>query len=225
VGSKAKRQKAEEVLSRIKCFDIDPRGLCSDLPLSRLQLVEIARALACDPRILILDEATSALTAADSEKIFELCGTLRDQGVSILYITHHLREVDLLADTCSVFRNGERIETFAVGTRSQKEIISMMIGRPISKLFPEKKGILADQKDKTLSVEHLSWHNKLRDVSFTISPGEIVGLGGIDGQGQKDLLFALFGVLRHVRATVKIGASNLPLKGPSALINLATKSY
>ncbi len=222
-GGKAKRQKAEEVLSRIKCYDIDPRELCSDLPLSRLQLVEIARALACDPRILILDEATSALTAADSEKIFELCGTLRDQGVSILYITHHLREVDLLADTCSVFRNGERIETFAVGTRSQKEIINMMIGRPLSKLFPEKKGCVANQKDKILSIEHLSWHNKIRDVSFTISPGEIVGLGGIDGQGQKDLLFALFGVLKHVRANVKIGINNLPLKGPSALIDSADR--
>jgi ribose transport system ATP-binding protein len=223
ISSKAKRQKAEEVLSRIRCYDIDPRELCSDLPLSRLQLVEIARALACDPRILILDEATSALTAADTEKIFDLCGTLRDQGVSILYITHHLREVDLLADTCSVFRNGERIETFAVGTRTQKEIINMMIGRPISKLFPEKTGCLAGQKDKTLSIKNLSWHNKIRDISFTLSPGEIVGLGGIDGQGQKDVLFALFGVLKHVRATVQIGTNNLPLNDPSALIDYADR--
>ena len=223
ISSKQKRQKAEEVLSRIRCHDIDPRELCSDLPLSRLQLVEIARALACDPRILILDEATSALTAADSERIFELCGTLRDQGVSILYITHHLREVDLLADTCSVFRNGQRIETFSVGTRSQNEIISMMIGRPLSELFPEKKPYLAEQKDKTLRINRLSWYNKIRDVSFTISPGEIVGLGGIDGQGQKELLLALFGVLKHVRASVQIGANNLPLKGPSSLMDSADR--
>jgi ribose transport system ATP-binding protein len=223
ISGNSKRRKAEEVLSRIKCYDIDPRELCSDLPLSRLQLVEIAKALACNPRILILDEATSALAAADSDKIFELCGTLREQGVSILYITHHLREVDLLADTCSVFRNGERIETFSVGTRSQNEIISMMIGRPLSKLFPEKKAYPADKKDKTLTVKHLSWYNKIRDVSFTLSPGEIVGLGGIDGQGQKDLLFALFGVLRHVRASVQIGTNNLSLKGPSALIDSADR--
>jgi ribose transport system ATP-binding protein len=222
-GSSSKRKKAEEVLSRIKCYDIDPRELCSDLPLSRLQLVEIAKALACDPRILILDEATSALTAADCEKVFELCGTLRQQGVSILYITHHLREVDLLADTCSVFRNGERIETFSVGTRSQQEIISMMVGRPLSKLFPEKIAYPGDKKDKTLTVKHLSWYNKLRDVSFTLSPGEIVGLGGIDGQGQKDLLFALFGVLKNVRASVQIGTNHLSLKGPSALIDSADR--
>lgn len=222
-GSGSKRKKAEEILARIKCDDIDPRELCSDLPLSRLQLVEIAKALACNPRVLILDEATSALTAADSEKVFELCGTLRQQGVSILYITHHLREVELLADTCSVFRNGERIETFPVGTRSQQEIINMMIGRPLSTLFPEKTAYHGDTKDKTLSVQHLSWYNKLRDVSFTLSPGEIVGLGGIDGQGQKDLLFALFGVLKNVRANVSMGKNHLSLKGPSALIDSADK--
>jgi ribose transport system ATP-binding protein len=219
----SKRKKAEEVLARIKCYDIDPRELCSDLPLSRLQLVEIAKALACDPRVLILDEATSALTAADSEKVFELCGALRQQGVSILYITHHLREVDLLADTCSVFRNGERIETFPVGTRSQQEIINMMIGRPLSTLFPKKNAYSGDKQDKTLSVKNLSWYNKLRDVSFSLGPGEIVGLGGIDGQGQKDLLFALFGVLRNVRASVQIGSNRLSLKGPSTLIDSADR--
>ncbi len=220
-SNNGKRKKAEEVLSRMKCVDLDPRETCSDLPLSRLQLVEIAKALACNPRILILDEATSALASTDSEKIFELCSHLREHGVSILYITHHLREVELLADTCSVFRNGARIETFAVGTRSQEDIISMMIGRPLSKLFPEKRAYSGDTKEKTLTVKNLSWHNKIVDVSFTLRPGEIIGLGGIDGQGQKDLLFALFGVLKHVRASVQMGTKNLPLKNPSSLINSA----
>ena len=208
--------RAEEIFARMKCEDIDPRSLCSNLSLSRLQLVEIAKALNIRPTLLILDEATSALAAADAEKVFVLLKDLRDEGVSMLYISHHLREIELIADTCSVFRNGERVETFSQGAKNQEDIIKMMLGRPLSKVFPQKPA--RKSSEAFLQVEHLSWYEKLRDISFNVGKGEIVGVGGIDGQGQKELLFSLFGVLKNVKGEVRLDGERLSLKGPSRLI-------
>lgn len=217
-SAKEQRRRAEEIFARMKCEDIDPRELCSDLSLSRLQLVEIAKALNMKPRILILDEATSALTAADSEKVFALLKSLREEGVSMLYITHHLHEIEIIADICSVFRNGERVDTFMQGTKSQAEIVKMMIGRPLSKIFPEKNSEKSSGGEAVLQVEHLEWYDKLRDISFTIHKGEIVGIGGIDGQGQGDLLYSLFGVLKNVKGDIRLMGERIPLKSPSAIV-------
>jgi len=129
IDSRIQRRRAQELLARVSCEDINPLERCADLPLSRRQMVEIAKALGRDPKILILDEATSALAAEDVEKIFKILKDLRAKGLSILYITHRLREAEILADTCSVFRNGERIETFTQGSKTPGEIVSMMIGR------------------------------------------------------------------------------------------------
>ena len=210
--------RAEEIFARMKCEDIDPRELCSNLPLSRLQLVEIAKALSNHPTVLILDEATSALTASDVEKVFELLKGLRAEGVSMLYITHHLREVDLIADTCSVFRNGERVATFPRGTKTQEEIVTMMLGRPLSKIFPMKSTAKGPAADAVLEVSSLQWYDRLRGISFEVGKGEIVGIGGIDGQGQKDLLYALFGVLKNVRGDVRLDGGKVSLRSPWSIL-------
>jgi ribose transport system ATP-binding protein len=210
--------RAEEILARMNCEDIDPRELCSNLSLSRLQLVEIAKALSNHPVVLILDEATSALTASDAQKVFELLKALRTEGVSMLYITHHLREVDLIADTCSVFRNGERVATFPQGTKTQEEIVTMMLGRPLSKIFPVKNTTAGSARDVVLAVSSLHWYDRLRGISFKVGKGEIVGIGGIDGQGQKDLLYALFGVLKNVRGDIRLDGRKVSLKSPWAIV-------
>ena len=210
--------RAEEILARMKCEDIDPRELCSNLSLSRLQLVEIAKALSTKPSILILDEATSALAAADTEKVFALLGDLRNDGVSMIYISHHLREIEMIADVCSVFRNGERVGTFAQGTKSQEEIIEMMLGRPLSTVFPRKNPGRDFRNEVVLQVEKLHWYEKLRNISFHVDKGEIVGIGGIGGQGQRELLLSLFGVLKNVRGDVRMEGRRLHLKSPSALM-------
>jgi ribose transport system ATP-binding protein len=218
VSLKQQCARAEEILARMKCEDVDPRELCSNLSLSRLQLVEIAKALSSRPTLLILDEATSALTASDAEKVFELLKGLRAEGVSMLYITHHLREVNLIADTCSVFRNGERVSTFPRGTKTQEEIVTMMLGRPLSKIFPVKSAAPASSGEVVLEVSALQWYDKLRGISFKIDKGEIVGIGGIDGQGQKDLLYAMFGVLKNVRGDVRLLGRKVSLKSPWAIV-------
>lgn len=174
--------------------DIDVDAQCSELPLSKRQLVEIAKALVRKPRVLILDEATSALTASDVQPVMNLLRKLRDDGVLILFISHRMHEIDQLADTCSVFRNGRHVETYKNGERTDQQVVQMMIGRPIEQIFPKKRKCSA-QGPKKLSVSNLCWSNRLKDISFNVHAGEIVGLGGLDGQGQQELLEAVAGLL------------------------------
>jgi len=168
--------------------------------------------LSRDPSVLILDEATSALTAADVDNVLSLLRKLRDQGLSILMISHRMHEIEAVADRCSVFRNGRHIDTFAQGAHNASEIVQMMIGREISAHFPPKRTFV--RKSEALRVDKLTWENSLKSVSLTVNSGEIVGLGGLDGQGQKELLLGLFGVLRKVQGDVYVNEQSVSIKSP-----------
>lgn len=215
IDNRAQIWRAEELLARVGCEDINPREKCASLPLSRRQLVEIAKALGRDPQLLILDEATSAITATDVKKVFDILRALRDEGLSMLYITHRLKEAEDLSDICTVFRNGERIETFKQGSRSPDEIVQMMIGRSISQVYPEKPRAPEEKPPTVLEVQGLSWDNRLHDISFCIRKGEIVGLGGLDGQGQREVLLALFGALRGLQMTLRIDGREAGIRSPA----------
>ncbi|MFK7855316.1 MAG: sugar ABC transporter ATP-binding protein [Granulosicoccus sp.] len=205
-------RRAESLLARIRCEDINPRTRVRDLPLSRRQMVEIAKALSRDPSVLILDEATSALTAADVDNVLSLLRKLRDEGLSILTISHRMHEIEAVADMCSVFRNGKHIDTFAEGEKSPGEIVQMMIGREISAHFPPKRSF--SRGAEALSVKDLTWENTLHSVSLSVGKGEIVGLGGLDGQGQKELLLGLFGVLKKLQGTIYVNEQAVSIKSP-----------
>ncbi|MFC7399062.1 sugar ABC transporter ATP-binding protein [Chelatococcus sp. GCM10030263] len=213
IDGRAQRERAVKLLERVGCGDVHPMTLVRDLPLSRRQMVEIAKALGKDPKILILDEATSALTAEDVERIYRIIRDLKAAGVGILYVSHRMREIEALADVATVFRNGRKIETFTKGERSVNAIIGMMIGRDITHQYPEKPQRSAPLSP-ALTVANLSWGRELADISFTVGKGEIVGLGGLDGQGQRELLLALFGVLKGVSGRVTVGGQAVPLSGP-----------
>ncbi len=203
IDHRAQRRLAEELLARVGCEDVNPRARVGDLPLSRRQMVEIAKALGRNPKLLILDEATSALTAADVERVYKILHRLRDEGLALLYISHRMHEIEELADTISVFRNGRFIRTFQKGVCTDEEIVQMMIGRDVSNVYPPKPK-RAEAPPAELEVTNLGWTDRLSDISFTVGKGEIVGLGGLDGQGQREILLALFGVLRSVTGTVRI---------------------
>lgn len=213
IDRRAQRRRAEEALAKVGCEDINPRRLVRDLPLSRRQMVEIAKALVKAPRLLILDEATSALTAEDVDKVFGRLRELRDEGVAILTISHRMHEIEAVADMCSVFRNGMLIETFPQGRRSPAEIVTMMIGRDIAAQFPPKPPPRA--APPFIEVRGLGWENRLNDIDLSIGAGEIMGLGGLDGQGQKELLLALFGVLRGLRGEVRVAGRRVSLGSPA----------
>jgi ribose transport system ATP-binding protein len=214
IDRKAQRRLAEEALARAGGEGIHPLALVKDLPLSRRQIVEIAKALARNPRILILDEATSALTSADVGTVFTVLKRLRAEGMALLYISHRMSEIAELADECTVFRNGRKISTYKAGTKTDTEVVELMIGREYSHVFPPRPGPVADSKPPILDVRNLSWNQRLRDISLSVRPGEVVGLGGLDGQGQRELLLALFGVMRGVTGEVHVGGKPVKLSSP-----------
>jgi ribose transport system ATP-binding protein len=203
----------EEVLARVGAADIHPDAPVGELPLSRRQMVEIAKALARNPKILILDEATSALTAADVQKIFALLKQLRSDGMAVIYISHRMHEIAELADDCTVFRNGRYVETFSAGTKSDQEIVELMIGREYSNVFPPRTEKPASAPT-LLKVSGLSWAGRLNGIDLEVKAGEVVGLGGLDGQGQKQLLQALFGTVVGASGTIEIEGRPVNVRSP-----------
>jgi ribose transport system ATP-binding protein len=220
IDRRAQRRQAEAALARAGATDIHPLALVKDLSLSRRQMVEIAKALARRPRLLILDEATSALTAADVERVYAVLKQLRADGLALLYISHRMHEIAELADECTVFCDGRSVAHFAAGTKTDTEIVELMIGRSYSGVFPAKPVRTPDAAavppPARLELRGLHWTHRLADLSLRLHAGEIVGLGGLDGQGQRELLLALFGVLRGCRGELLIDGRPTPLTGPHA---------
>jgi ribose transport system ATP-binding protein len=219
IDRRTQRRQAEAALARAGAADIDPLAKVRDLPLSRQQMVELAKGLAHEPRILILDEATSALTAADVARVIEVLKRLRDEGLALLFISHRMHEVKALADECTVYRNGRHVMSFEAGTRSDNEVVEMMIGRKYQHVFPDKPTYQPEHRGAAgpvLACRDLAWNDTLRGVSFSLRPGEILGLGGLDGQGQRELLLALFGVLRGCTGVIEIDGKAVSIGSPVA---------
>jgi len=217
IDRNAQRKMAEDALARAGADDIHPLARVKDLPLSRRQMVEIAKALARKPRILILDEATSALTAADVTKIYAVLKRLRAEGLALLYISHRMHEIAELADECTVFCNGRSVASFAAGTKTDNEIVELMIGREYNAVFPPhaaQTGQGGGEAAPRLEVRHLGWSDRLNDLSLKLRAGEVIGLGGLDGQGQRELLLALFGVLRGTTGEVLVDGRQVMISGP-----------
>lgn len=217
IDRRAQHALATEALRRVGGTDIHPMELVRNLPLSRRQIVEIARAVARKPRLLILDEATSALTASDVETVFGVLRRLRGEGVALLYISHRMHEIAQLADECTVFRNGRKIATFPAGSKTDDQVVELMIGREYSSVFPPKLARAPDPEAiPPLEVRNLGWMQRLNGISMKVRAGEVLGLGGLDGQGQRELLLALFGVLRGVTGEVLIDGRVRRIRGPRA---------
>src|SRR5687768_6758551 len=157
IDRRRQRRIAEEALARAGAEDVHPLAPVKDLSLSRRQMVEIAKALARQPRILILDEATSALTAADVTKIYAVLKRLRLDGLALLYISHRMHEITELADECTVFCNGRSVASYMAGAKTDNEVVELMIGREYSGVFPPKSTQPATDGPPRLDVRRLGW--------------------------------------------------------------------
>src|SRR5437867_2494755 len=175
IDRKAQRRIAEDALRRAGAEGIHPLAPLKDLALSRRQMVEIAKALARNPRLLILDEATSALTAEDVKSVFAVLKRLRGEGLALLYISHRMHEIAELADDCTIFRNGRNVASYKAGTKSDRDVVELMIGREYSHVFQPKKPHRKNAGAAAIDVQKLNWTNKLKDISFTVHPGEVLG--------------------------------------------------
>jgi ribose transport system ATP-binding protein len=183
---------------------IDPAARTDELSVAEHQLLEIARALALEARVLILDEPTESLTAAETEALFERIAGLRTIGTAIVYISHRLAEVERVADRISVMRDGELRGTFDAAGITQGEILRLIAGRPIDRVFPPRADpALLASGAPLLLVERLTGH-RFGPIDLAVRPGEIIGLAGVEGNGQRDLLRALGGMAKVTAGSVEV---------------------
>ncbi|HET8522925.1 MAG TPA: sugar ABC transporter ATP-binding protein [Thermomicrobiales bacterium] len=215
IDQRRMRRDAERLFTELGFSGVDPSAEVRDLPLSDRQLVEIAKALSHDPRVLILDEATSALSRHEVDQVFTVIRRLRDRGIAVIFISHRMEEVQEICDRATVFRDGTSVGTVVVAKTPPSEIVQMMIGRPLHETFPPRVP-RPEPVRPLLEVRDLSWGHRLRHITFDVNPGEIVGLSGLEGQGQADLLFALFGVYAGVHGTITLDGQKIGRSGPTA---------
>jgi ribose transport system ATP-binding protein len=213
VDSTRMNRDAGALLTRFGFAGINPRAIVRDLALADRQLVEIAKALGREPRVLILDEATSALNRRQVELVFSVARRLRDEGVAVVFISHRMGEVRDLCDRATIFRDGVNVGTVDVARARDDEIVHLMIGRSLRETFPPRPA-RPEVEVPLLEVQSLGWGDSLRDVSFILNKGEILGLSGLEGQGQGDLLFALFGVYAGLSGRVSVNRKPIRLGGP-----------
>lgn len=196
---------------------LDLKQKARSLSVAQQQMVEIARALSVEARILIMDEPTSSLTLNEVAELFRIVHQLQDEGTSIVYISHRLEDLFELADRVTVLRDGEFVGTRDMAGVTREELIRMMVGRTVSDLFPK---LDVEAGEVVLEVENLSRAGVFEDVSFQLHAGEILGLAGLIGAGRTDVARAIFGVARPDSGTIKIDGKVTEIENPNQAIQL-----
>lgn len=190
LSNKEMEEEARKILEELK-IDLNPNQVVGELPVSKQQMVEIAKALSTNAKILIMDEPTSALTAREIEDLFRIIRDLKAKGCGIVYISHRLEELQHIVDRVTIMRDGQYITTMNFADTNLDEIIANMVGREIKEKFPR---VSCEKGKKILEVKHLNAGRMVRDVSFELFEGEIVGFAGLMGAGRTETTRAIFGV-------------------------------
>ena len=191
VNWRKRKQKASELLARVGA-KIDPDAEAGDLTMPQQQLVEIARALGSEAKVLILDEPTASLSEEDVQNLFAVIRQLRAEGVGIIYISHRLEELPQIADRVTVLRDGRTIDTRLISEVSRQQLIQLMVGRELSAVFPKKN---VDFGQVVLELRQLGCSTSgIHDVNLVVRAGEIVGLAGLVGGGRTELARTMFGL-------------------------------
>jgi ribose transport system ATP-binding protein len=206
---RALEKKAAKVLGEL--VDIDPATLVRDLSISHQQLVEIAKALTLDCRVLILDEPTAALTEKEAQILFRIMRRLADRGISIIYISHRMVEIFDNCDRVSVFRDGQYITTRNVAEITPDDVVNAMVGRVIDELYPRKQSEAERSGEIILDVRNLSDRSRFQDVSFQLKKGEILGLAGLIGAGRSEIVKGICRLEGEVTGEVALNGKTLSL--------------
>ena len=209
-------RRSVELLERVGSR-VNPRTLVRNLSVAQKQMVEIARALARNVRVLILDEPTSSLTDRETEKLFEIIALLRSRGVGIIYISHRLREVFRVAQRVTVLRDGKLVGTLPIEDASEESLVRLMVGRDLSHLFTRAASPDAPVR---LEVRGLSRRGVLDAVSLSVRGGEIVGLAGLVGAGRTELARCLFGADRFDKGEILLDGKHVTIRTPGDAVDL-----
>lgn len=201
IGRRRLVDEAKRILRELE-VEIDPLAIVAHLGVAEQQMVEVAKALSIDAKILVMDEPTSALTDREISRLFQVIRSLRARGVAIIYISHRMEELFQIGDRVTVMRDGRYITTRVISATTLQELISLMVGRDLTEHFPKKA---VAPGEELLRVENLTRHGVLYDISLTLRRGEVVGVAGLMGSGRTELARAIFGAdpIQAGRVTVK----------------------
>lgn len=213
------RRQVEEALAGLDLDDVDPDAEVRDLPLPVRQKIEIAKAIVRAPRILLLDEATSTLSGRDLDWLFAQMRALKARGVTILFISHRLREIRQMCDRLTILRNGRDVGTFDVAAVSDEEVVGRIIGRPLESAFPAKPPPDDTGGVPALSARRLSTAEGVSDLSFDLRKGEILGVAGLQGMGQLPLFQSCFGLEPITAGHLEVDGREVMLTSPSDAID------
>ncbi|MEM0969256.1 MAG: sugar ABC transporter ATP-binding protein [Verrucomicrobiota bacterium] len=211
---KTEKEEARKLLKRID-MDLPLGASCRSLPIASQQLVELARALATEAKILILDEPTAALSPSEVDALFSVIRDLRDQGLGILYVSHRLEEIEAIADRVLILRDGKRVAEGATKRLERREIIEHMVGRSLEREFPAPRATLGTVQ---LRVRDLALPPGVGPLSFDLHEGEILGLAGLVGSGRTETARLLFGADRATQGTIELHGAMIQIRSPAEAI-------
>ena len=193
-------------------INVDPRTVMSKMPVSQRQMVEIAKAVSFNAKVIVFDEPTSSLTEEEVEHLFKIINMLRDRGCGIIYISHKMEEILRISDDVTVMRDGKWIATKPAKELTMNEIIKLMVGRELTNRYPPKTNKIGDV---LLKVDNLSGeYSALRDVSFEARRGEVLGIAGLDGSGRTEVLETLFGVATRRSGEIWLNGKKIKNSNP-----------
>ncbi|ENH9022015.1 sugar ABC transporter ATP-binding protein [Escherichia coli O4:H45] len=215
LDEKQQRQATIEILQKLN-LAIKPDTLVADLTVAQQQMVEIAKAISVNARILIMDEPTAALTETEIESLFRVTRLLKEQGTGIVYISHRLEELALIADRATVMRDGQYISTVDYECVKISDLIAMMVGRDLGNIYPRREAL--QQRIPVLEVNGLTRKGVLNDINFTLYRGEILGFAGLMGAGCTELARAIFGADSIDSGTLKLNGKETVIKDISDAI-------
>ncbi|MBK8032486.1 MAG: sugar ABC transporter ATP-binding protein [Chloroflexi bacterium] len=207
-------QQAAAQLQQLE-LDIDPRTPIRNLSLAQQQMVEVAKSLSQNAQLIIMDEPTSTLTDREVETLFRKMRTLRDQGVTIIFISHRLEEIFAVCDRVVVLRDGQVVASDPVAETTPSKVIAEMVGRTVDDLFPRQRSIVGDP---ILDVQHLAITSPKQDLTFTLHQGEILGIAGLVGSGRTPLAEAIFGLRRALKGKIVLNGAELIISSPAQAI-------
>ena len=206
---------ARQLLARVG-LAIPPQTRVRHLGIAQQQLVEIARALSREARVIVMDEPTATLTSAEQQILFATIRTLRDAQVGLVFISHHLEEVFEICDRVTVLRDGNAVETRGASEWTEASLIQAMVNRPIEALFPPRHAMVGEV---LLAVEGLGSGERFQDVSFEVRSGEVVGIGGLIGAGRTEVLKTIYGALPMTDGVVRVQSRNVRIRSPRDAIS------
>jgi inositol transport system ATP-binding protein len=192
-------------------INIDPNTVMRNLSVANTQMVEIAKAISYDSSLLIMDEPTSAITEREVAHLFRIIRSLREKGVAIIYITHKMDEVFQIADDITVFRDGRHIATVPASQTDRNSLIAMMVGRELTNLFPKEDALIGEV---VLAVQGLTRTGIVKDVSFELRRGEILGLAGLMGAGRTEVIEGIFGIKPIDAGEITVKGQRVQIKSP-----------